>query len=90
VGVSFLLRGRAVWGSSAWGEVWPTLSPSLRRGLRCGSVTCGEYMCGENAYRVWFVAPMGFIVWFVVPMGFIVWFIVPMGFISIFFKQCSR
>jgi hypothetical protein len=29
VGVGFLLRGRAVWGSCAWGKVWPTLSPSL-------------------------------------------------------------
>jgi hypothetical protein len=36
-------------------------------------------VCGENAYRVWFVMPMGFIrklmfysrVWFVAPMGFI-------------------
>jgi hypothetical protein len=56
-----LLRGRAVRGSSTWGEVWPTLSPSLRRGLQCGLVTFGEYLCGENAYRVWFVVPMGFI-----------------------------
>jgi hypothetical protein len=61
VGVSFLFRGCAGQGSSAWGEVWPTLSSSLRRVLQRRLVSCGEYLCGENAYRVWFVVPVGFI-----------------------------